>query len=159
MRFRQPRYPVLADIEKAFLQIQLHEPDREVAKFLLVRDVHQPLSPDNLIIYRFQRVAFGVISSPFLLAATINHHLSTYDSPVGREMVNNTYIDNVLLRCSSTKKALEKSREARKIFSDCKMNLREFISNAPGFMKALPILVACNIHFISLAEVVQALND
>ena len=34
MRFRLSRFPLLADIEKAFLQIELKEPDREVTKFL-----------------------------------------------------------------------------------------------------------------------------
>lgn len=48
LRFRLPAVPVLADIEKAFLMIDLHEPDREVAKFLWVKDITAPLSASNL---------------------------------------------------------------------------------------------------------------
>ena len=67
MRFRTPAFPLLADIEKAFLQIELNERDREVTKFLWLKDVRRPLTTDNLAIFRFQRVAFDIISSPFLL--------------------------------------------------------------------------------------------
>lgn len=65
MRFRTYKYGVIADIKKAFLQIELHEEDRDMTRFLWVKDIQTGLSPKNLIIYRFRRVAFGVISSPF----------------------------------------------------------------------------------------------
>ena len=39
MRFRLSKFPLLADIEKAFLQIELEEPDREVTKFLWIKDI------------------------------------------------------------------------------------------------------------------------
>ena len=138
MWFRACKYPVLADIEKAFLQLSLNETDREVAKFLWVHNVNRPLTADNLRVLRFTRVAFGVISSPFLLAATLQHHLRNFGTDLAMEMTPNIYVDNVLLQCDTPEEAVEKSLEARSIFEDAKMNLREFTSNAPGFKSALP---------------------
>ena len=134
LRFRLPEVPVLADIKKAFLMIDLHEPDREVAKFLWVKDITAPLSASNLQIYRFRRVAFGVVSSPFLLAATVNHHLSTFNSPLADEIKNNIYVDNVLMSCENVTEALEKYKESKEIFASAGMNLREFLSNSIDFM-------------------------
>ena len=47
-------------------------------RFLWVAD---PFDDDvKLVTMRFTRVVFGVYSSPFLLNATIKHHLETYPS-------------------------------------------------------------------------------
>ena len=75
IRFRTHTIAMTADIEKAFLQVGLQMPDRDVTRFFWYKDIHQPPSPSNIQIYRFRRVPFGVISSPFLLGATIRHHL------------------------------------------------------------------------------------
>ena len=75
LRFRTYKVALTADIEKAFLQLGLQPADRDVTRFLWLKDPTKPLSKVNLQIYRFTRVPFGVISSPFLLGATILHHL------------------------------------------------------------------------------------
>src|SRR5207248_764469 len=128
----------LGDIEKAFLQLSLNNPDREVTKFLWVKNPLKPLTANNLMIYRFCRVAFGVISSPFLLAGVIRRHLELFKTPVAEELQKNTYVDNLLIDARSLDDALRKIIEIRKIFEDAKMNVREFVSNIPGFSDHLP---------------------
>ncbi len=55
---------LLADIQKAFLQIGIREEDRDAFRFLFnVNGVEQHL--------RFARVTFGVEASPFMLGATL----------------------------------------------------------------------------------------
>ncbi|KAF2879705.1 hypothetical protein ILUMI_26468 [Ignelater luminosus] len=61
---------VVSDIHKAFLQISLHEADRDFLRFFWVN------ADGDEIIYRHKRVVFGVNCSPFLLGATIEYHLS-----------------------------------------------------------------------------------
>ena len=96
MRFRTKEIAVVADIEKAFLQLGLIPEDRDVTRFLWVKNVMEPLSSKNLITLRFTRVLFGVISSPFLLAATIRFHLSHVDSDNGRKALKDIYVDNII---------------------------------------------------------------
>lgn len=85
LRFRTFKYGVIADIEKTFLQIELHEKDKDMTRFLWVTDPNKGLSSNNLKIYRFRRIAFGVVSSPFLLTTVIRYHLNMEVQEVCRE--------------------------------------------------------------------------
>ncbi|UYV72138.1 hypothetical protein LAZ67_9001944 [Cordylochernes scorpioides] len=71
LRFRLGKYGIIADMRKAFLQIQVREEDREFLRFLWWKKDQKTLK-----FYRHCRVVFGLTSSPFLLAATIKYHLS-----------------------------------------------------------------------------------
>ena len=72
MRFRYHRVALAADIVKAFLVVRIKEADQDVLRFLWIDD------PDNehpnIVVKHFNRVVFGVTSSPFLLNTTIRHH-------------------------------------------------------------------------------------
>ena len=73
--FQFQSYPValVADIEKAFLMISINLADHDVLCFLWVED---PFNEDfRVVTMRFTRVMFRVTYSPFLLNATIQHHL------------------------------------------------------------------------------------
>ena len=76
LRFRSYQIALTADIEKAFLMISVANEDRDALRFLWVSDV----TSDNpsIVTLRFARVVFGVSSSPFLLNATIKHHLEKF---------------------------------------------------------------------------------
>jgi len=72
MRFRLGKYAVSADIEKAFLNVALHENDRDVTRFLWLSD---PTDPDSeLVTYLFRSVLFGATCSPFILNAKLLKH-------------------------------------------------------------------------------------
>ena len=76
VRFRPHRVVVAGDTERAFLMLSMNVEDRGALRFLWVRDVEEE-SPE-LVTYRFTCVAFGVSSSPFLLNATIQHHMKKF---------------------------------------------------------------------------------
>ncbi|GBO10028.1 hypothetical protein AVEN_147953-1 [Araneus ventricosus] len=78
LRFRLYPIAFTADIKEAVLQIEVNEKDRDVSRFLFTDDpTDGSKSPQ---IYRFTRVLFGINSSPFMLAATIKHHLRKYQA-------------------------------------------------------------------------------
>uniref|UniRef100_A0A914R0Q6 Reverse transcriptase domain-containing protein n=1 Tax=Parascaris equorum TaxID=6256 RepID=A0A914R0Q6_PAREQ len=68
LRVRLAPILITADVEKALLQIGLHDDQRGAVRFIWVKDV---ISSTNLRAFSFTRVPFGVISSPFLLNAIL----------------------------------------------------------------------------------------
>ena len=94
LTFRTNEYAFSADISKAFLRIGLQEVDRDATRFLWVEDPHDPNS--KLVTYRFAVVLFGATSSPFLLQATLDHHLRKSPSPYNTFLANSFYVDNLL---------------------------------------------------------------
>lgn len=96
LRFREQRIALVADIEKAFLNIEIHDEDRNSLRFLWVEDVLR--NKMNVIVYRFCRVVFGVCSSPFLLNATLRHHIGRYskqDAKFAEKMLKSFYVDDL----------------------------------------------------------------
>uniref|UniRef100_A0A1I7VWU5 Reverse transcriptase domain-containing protein n=1 Tax=Loa loa TaxID=7209 RepID=A0A1I7VWU5_LOALO len=129
LRARQGRYLVIADVEKAFLQVSLKQEDRDVTRFLWLKDKSKGAIKENLVIFRFTRVPFGVVSSPFLLAAVIRHLLSEENSELSEEIAENLYVDNVVLTSESEAESTKMAKEAKELFKKIKMQLREFHAN------------------------------
>ena len=79
LRFRVHEIVLSADIEKAFLNIEIDPEHRNFVRFLWVEDPYKE-GPEVMVLL-FARVVFGVNSSPFILNATIKHlHLNTFAS-------------------------------------------------------------------------------
>ena len=74
---------------------------------------------------------FGSTSSPFMLTATLHHHLNSYDNPVTRDMQQNLYVDNIISWRSTEEGAVQYYREAQFIMTQMKFNLRSWTSNSP----------------------------
>ena len=80
LRFRTHKIGIIGDIEKAFLMISIAPKDRDVLRFLWIDSIDKVLP--RIITFRFKRVVFGVSASPFLLNATIQHHMKGYEAPL-----------------------------------------------------------------------------
>ena len=65
LRFRLHKNALVADIEKAFLQIGLTNDAKDVTRFFWLKTMDNLNTENNIQVYRFCRVPFGVISSPF----------------------------------------------------------------------------------------------
>ena len=139
LRFRLQRVAITADIEKAFLQIGLHLPDRDVTRFLWLKDATTPTAhAENLQEFRFTRVPFGVVCSPFLLAATVQHHLQATDDAITTQLQRDLYVDNLITGTDSAADAVDLYRKAKTTFKSAHMNLRSWSSNSEAFLEQVP---------------------
>ncbi|XP_045206117.2 uncharacterized protein LOC123558303 [Mercenaria mercenaria] len=129
LRFRLHKIAITADIEKAFLQIGLQPDSRDVTRFLWLKNSESTILDNNIQEFRFCRVPFGVISSPFLLGATVEHHLSTYNTRFARQLIDDIYVDNVITGTNTVEDAVQLYKESKSIFSEASMNLREWSTN------------------------------
>ena len=128
LRLRLTKYICAGDISKAFLRIGLSPEDRDRTRFFWRKDYDIPNSAID--IFRFKRVLFGSSSSPFLLQATVKHHLERFGAVnLGR----NLYVDN-LHACFNTEQELIKFYEhSMFIFDKAGLPLREWFSNSDLF--------------------------
>ncbi|GFS79586.1 uncharacterized protein NPIL_703661 [Nephila pilipes] len=92
----------------------------------------------KLQVFRFNRVKFGVSSSPFLLAATIRHHIEKYkhEFPDTVELLDRSfYVDDLISGGNEFEKALQTSRRAKYIMEAAGMDLRKWITNDANLME------------------------
>ncbi|KAG1672966.1 snRNA-activating protein complex subunit 3 [Nymphon striatum] len=124
IRFRRWRFAVSADVRKAFLQVELNENDQDVHRFLLRSDSGETRE------MKFVRVTFGINCSPFLLSATIRHHLSRFPpSFVINELSENLYVDDFLSGADSKFEAQELFSQANQVMKGAGMILTKWSSN------------------------------
>ena len=138
LRFRTYPIGIIADIEKAFLQINIQPIDRDVTRFIWLNDSANPKIENNLQIYRFKRVAFGVISSPFLLESTVKYHLNLTNTENSLKVAKNIYVDNIITGVETTKEAENLYVEIKSCFNKASMNMREWTTNDFKFSNFLP---------------------
>ena len=62
MRSQSHKVVLVADTEKASLQVSLQGKDTDVAIFLLLKDITNPVTKENIAVPRFTRILIGVMS-------------------------------------------------------------------------------------------------
>ena len=131
IRFRAQRVAVVGDIEKAFLNIEVSEGDRDSLRFLWVKDVSkQEVQP---VLYRFCRVVFGVNCSPFLLNATLRHHLDSFsgvDQELVRKLKDSFYVDDLVSGEETEDRAFFLYRNAKEKLAVGGFKLRKWLTNS-----------------------------
>ena len=131
LRFRCFNYAMLADLEKAFLQISIHPDHRDFIRFLWFENIHEHKNFDDLTLIklRFCRVLFGLTSSPFLLQATLVEHINKlfdlYPELVKR-ILDSFHVDDFV---SGT----DNIDEGKRFFLLCKAHLKKGSLNLTKF--------------------------
>ena len=117
--------------------ISVAEADRDVLRFLWINDVNQE-SPE--IVMRFARVTFGVSSSPFLLNATIRHHLNQFcDTHLEfvQMLLRSIYVDDISFGAESDDRAFELFDKSKNLLARGGFNLRKFVTNSEGLQERI----------------------
>uniref|UniRef100_A0A914Z5F4 Reverse transcriptase domain-containing protein n=1 Tax=Panagrolaimus superbus TaxID=310955 RepID=A0A914Z5F4_9BILA len=138
LRIRRGKYMLVGDIEKAFHQVYLNKKDRDSVRFFWAKDPTKPFTNDNLLIYRFIGVPFGVISSPFILWIIILIHLQKLENENLRKIDENVYVDNMFLLADDRNEGIGQFKTIRDHFLQASMNIREWLSNDSLINEAFP---------------------
>ena len=137
LRFRTFKTALVADIEKAFLQIAINEHDRDFLRFLWFDDVfsEQPKVVRN----RFARVIFGVTSSPYLLNETICKHTQKYEFDVNfvKKVLESFYVDDFVSGENSFESAFELFKKLKLRFLEGSFNLKKWNTNNHNLRKLI----------------------
>ena len=118
----------------------MNENDRKLVRFLWFDDNHK--ENQFIVEYRFTRLVFGLTCNPFLLNATVHHHLTKYidleeTKHVTEGLILNLYVDNSTTSFDEASDVIEFCRVAKSTLGDANFNLRKWISNNLEFNKYL----------------------
>ena len=127
IRARMSSDILLADLQKAFLQIAIKEEDRDAFRFLFnINGKEEHL--------RFTRVPFGAEASPFMLGATLQHHFSEQPPELEdtvQALKENTYVDNLMKTGSGVEELKKFKQEATEILESARFPVHKWESNIP----------------------------
>ena len=137
VRFRFHKVALVSDVEKAFHQVSIAPEDRDVLRFLWIDDVTSP--EPRIVVYRFTRAVFGVNCSPFLLNASISHHIQRYsDDPAFVErFLSSLYVDDFSGGANMTPEAYQLFLNSRAWMAEGGFNLRKWQSNDVELMRLI----------------------
>ncbi|XP_035210940.1 uncharacterized protein LOC118185223 [Stegodyphus dumicola] len=126
--FREFKYGVIADIEKAFLQVSVRPEERNYLRFFWWNDS----DCKEVKVMQHNRLVFGVKSSPFLLGAVLDYHLgkhlndARYNQDYVKILISSFYVDNLVTSLNDTCDILPFIETSQAILSEGKFNLRDW---------------------------------
>ena len=136
LRFRFNRIGILADIKQAFLNVGIDDEHKDFLRFLWY---DFDASDNRLVVFRFLRAVFGVTSSPFLLNATIRHHMNRFVGSavesVVEKILDDLYVDDLISGCDSVEEGKCFYERTKDIMSGAGFDLRKWTSNSPVLSK------------------------
>ena len=137
LRFR--RYPValVCDIAEMYLQIEIAPEDRSYNRFLW-KNLDQKLAPDE---YEFNRIVFGVNSSPFQAQLVSQEHAAKHNEefPMAAETVlESTYMDDSMDSVPNDSSGVELYKQLSGLWGKAGMHARKWLSNSDVVLKKIP---------------------
>ncbi|MCG8034838.1 MAG: DUF1759 domain-containing protein, partial [Candidatus Thiodiazotropha taylori] len=138
LRFRRKPIALMCDIAEMYLRIGIAKHDKPYHRFLW-RGIDQSRQPD---IYEFDRVVFGVNSSPFQAQFVLQHHARTFidQYPMAAETVlRSTYMDDSMDSVENEDQGIELHRQLSQLLVQAGMHARKWLSNSPRVLKEVPL--------------------
>ncbi|XP_077552449.1 uncharacterized protein LOC144166823 [Haemaphysalis longicornis] len=132
LKFRGYPVVMVTDIKKAYLQMIVREQDRDALRFFWVERLPTPNEPFPPVVkWRMIRVPFGARSSPFLLAATLHHHLRVSQKfpDTAAILRESFYVDDLIIGMDDVDRDHQIYSEAKAVMAEAGMELRKWASN------------------------------
>ena len=129
--------------------ISVQESDRDVLRFLWYDNIHSENC--KMICLKFTRVVFGVSCSPFLLNASLRHHLNKYvtsHSETVDKLTASLYVDDVVTGAKDEEEVYRLYLESKGILQEGGFNLRKFVTNTDSLQRKINEKEesACSLH-------------
>ena len=138
LRFRRQPVAVVCDIAEMYLRIGIASDDKPYHRFLW-RRIDQSHQTD---IYEFDRVVFGVNSSPFQAQFVLQHHARKFMDkfPMAVETVlRSTYMDDSMDSVMNEDEGIELHRQLSQLLIQAGMHARKWLSNSSNVLKEIPL--------------------
>ena len=128
--FRKNKHAAKADIEKAFPQVEIHPDHRDALRCLWYEG-------DQIWVYRFARLPFGLSCSPMLLAGVLQKHLSdkNVDEKTKQNFIASIYVDDSVWSEEVLENLFRRKELYTNLFREAGMNFRDWTSNHPKARK------------------------
>ena len=126
--FRLHRVPVRNDITKAFLQVRIAERDRRYLR-LIWQERNQSSGEPNKVVLEFDRLPFGLNSSPWLLQASLGHVIGTASDTPGwvlEKMKTSIYVDDLVASVSNESEKVRFMDESEKLLNGAGFKLKKW---------------------------------
>jgi len=140
IKFRGYPIGIIADIEKAFHQIQIAPDDRRTLKFLWLDDIKK--GKPEIKQYQFRRLPFGLTPSPAILASTIRYHLSKYEErepKIVSLLRDSFYVDDFAGGAYEDSEALQIYGTSKELMSKGGFQLRKWNSNSKVVRESIKV--------------------
>ena len=134
--FRQKGIVLIADIEKAFLNVEVDKVDRDCLRFLWLKHVQNA----NSAIEVFCHMVFGLNSLPFLLNASLRYHFSKYkelDPKFVQQMLESFYVDDLVSGDDSMQSTYNLYLKAKTRLAKGRLKLRKWKTNDSELRKRI----------------------
>ena len=131
LRFLVNKVALVADIEKAFLNISIAPENRDYLRLLWINDINS--ESHQIVACRFTRVVFGLTCSPFLLNATLQQLISSHnvvDSEFAEKMLRSLYVDDFASRTETASQRFELYNKCKSLMREGGFNMREWLTNS-----------------------------
>ncbi|XP_065083404.1 uncharacterized protein LOC135705559 [Ochlerotatus camptorhynchus] len=136
LRFRIPRFVIVADLEKTYRQLLVYFIDR-----LLQRIVFRSSPSEPLETYELLTITYGTASAPYLATRCLQQLASDGESthPIAAKVLSkNFYIDDLLCGVASEEEGIELCRQLIDLLQSAGFKLHKWASNSPTILQNIP---------------------
>ena len=138
LRFRRFPVALVCDIAEMYLRIGISPEDQIYHRFLW-RGCEHFRKPD---VFEFDRVVFGVNSSPFQAQYVLRQHAKKFqgDYPIAAETIlHSTYMDDSMDSIRNEERAIELYTQLARLLSAAGMFARKWLSNSSRVLEQVPL--------------------